>query len=1390
MQSSNPGINRMDKCITKNKKLNVNDGVYNQCKSFMSSKKEMVYRDVSRGEKAKLYVIYVERWTIFKVHRSEYENQNAASIKFRTMNFKVPKLQKVQALEIIKLIGPKLSWEPQFLEGSREVLRGLGVIMNTLRQVGKIPSKSEAMIGKVRDFYDKHGAVINNLIVSVVQILNKCVSMEKFDLPMILDTLLDLYKIYALGEYTIKLWEPEMLITTIAATASMLLPSKLYEIFRRMSMFSNAKLLDDVSGFFSLYKLISQYIIGLLEYLPFKIPDQLAGYIHQMCDLGRYELAYKMENLYKQWQRDKKIILDADFRYKTSALQDELKNKGELFEWTARSKGFKCIYDNFLVLTKVIASYEKSTRQEPSFFVFEGPPGCLKSVYMNSLIKCLNKSSYAHITKPTTDGKDFYDSYNNQEVLFSDDVGQQGVSQWRQYINFVSPVICPLDCACAELKDTKFLTSELILVTTNSFSRMHGLMKSDGISDIRALWRRAFVFDFEKVRRDGPKAIGEICFKYYDGKMWKNNFPSDLLDEFKFNDYVVPVSFNSTGENKLEVLAWMKLIVETTLEMKDKQHINNELTSEDVHSVNNLKSIFKAEGWFLSDTSFMKFLCSQLVIDFKDAILDAITNLSLVVSSSINSSYVLAMGSVLAVTLFAVGYSLLTKTTSDFEQNGLDDNAKSILKQHNVDCLGGKNPGIALIQSQLYEMKLYFPKLHKSVYSVGLFSGRSFISVAHTNLAEEAYLTVYKNQDLNHRIIDNMLVHRYSIVDGLDISIWDLPKNYPSPFKSLSKFFMDKGEIRKTYLVTPYGVVDTLKIPAKSVDIPTPYTSVYSVLPNDFFYGLHGKGLCGSLIVTDLGQVLGVHISGNVGTGVGAALRLPDTAINNIKNILDGATGLTIETEISTKVIENFSGIKMCDNLHISCPKKSNYAPSPIFGAFPISRVPANLSVNGPHTVKDVAKKSFKPVTEINQDELDYAGQVLDLLIEPWDDIPMEEVIGGNSLLAGINKKSSNGFGVPKYKADCIDFESKKLKPDFEAEYIEFLSRVEDGALRVEDVVWTESLKDELRGVDKKLPRSFRVSRLHLQLLSKQVFGSFVENIVKNRDFNQIMIGINPFKEWPKLFNAINNKKKWAADIGIFDGGMLPQVQNKICEVLKGKYKGKTSIIDFIFATIIFCIVAINDDTFMTTHSMPSGHFLTAILNSCVNRVYKAMWYYREKMKVGIKPKPSDFLREIGDFVYGDDMINTVSNSAIPSLNALTMRDFFESIGMTFTTADKKPVKEEYQNIEDISFLKRNFVYHNKLQRVVCPLDLSTIYSTLSWLDSSSEGDVMQDKIHNAQREMFLHEDLYEEFIEKLESVCTEKGVDFVRLPVSYLTNLYVSGDYEPDRSKYGINTQ
>jgi len=356
-------------------------------------------------------------------------------------------------------------------------------------------------------------------------------------------------------------------------------------------------------------------------------------------------------------------------------------------------------------------------------------------------------------------------------------------------------------------------------------------------------------------------------------------------------------------------------------------------------------------------------------------------------------------------------------------------------------------------------------------------------------------------------------------------------------------------------------------------------------------------------------------------------------------------------------------------------------------------------------------------------------------------------------------------------------------------------NRINQGLVVLDDLVWTETLKDEIRNVEKKgVPRSFRVSRLHIQVLTKKYFGQMVEQIVTEKFSNEIMVGVNPYKDWNKIYNRLKLAKGvWAGDVGKWDGHMVCAVQLAIKDAILDKVLPEhRKICDFLLTTLPFCVVAIADNLYITNHSMPSGSFLTAILNSLVNRFYTAMWYFREyKKNKGKVPKIDEFFDTIVDYVYGDDKVNGTNNHE-HFLNAITMRDFFRDIGLDLTTAKKTQITEPFEDLSTISFLKREFVYNQRIGRVVGCLDPRTIMSGISWYNTSRNNvNIMNDKLHVLQRELFLWGDIpimrdssgnllsRVAALRVLEQKCEEANIDFKRLSDEYLIKLFEDSSEE-----------
>jgi len=159
-------------------------------------------------------------------------------------------------------------------------------------------------------------------------------------------------------------------------------------------------------------------------------------------------------------------------------------------------------------------------------------------------------------------------------------------------------------------------------------------------------------------------------------------------------------------------------------------------------------------------------------------------------------------------------------------------------------------------------------------------------------------------------------------------------------------------------------------------------------------------------------------------------------------------------------------------------------------------------------------------------------------------------------------------------------------------------------------------------------------------------------------------------------------------------------------------------------------------------------------------------------------PTLGDFQANIYSAVYGDDLVVAVRRTET-EFNAINYATIMESLGLEFTTAEKGTISKAYSSIHDISFLKRKFVYHDKLNTIVGVLDDKTREATINWVsDANNINELTMEKLSVYQREAFLHP-RYEDLINKMSIRCAQIQFPFIKLSDKYLIELYNSDNEE-----------
>lgn len=1302
--------------------------------------------------------------------------------------------------------------------------------------------------------------------VSLVLKLLSIIKNESFDVLSIMAVLVDIYFLVS------DKFKAQSLDTFILAGVSMFLPTKFSEFLRKMQLFSNVKICDDYT---LLYKFMSN-LLDVLDYLAAAAPflTNIVNGVKKVFEFlsltPKHFYLYEMEQIIEA-SKNPKSYMDKDFRDRVFSFDCKIQTDGSISEWSRRSARVKELLDKWKRVVRIAHNQAAVIRKEPTAYILEGPPGCRKSVVMNRLIESLNEPCYSHLVKATTDGKDWYDCYNNETIFFMDDVGQQGASQWRTLINMVSPVRLPLDCAAAELKDTKFFNSEKIFITTNNFSNLGGLCKQDCISDVRALWRRGVVFDFANVKPNGDKIIGHVEVKHFDtvSDKWVRGPHKFVLDKVEKLNKVDYAHYIVDG-NITDLVKWMMLIIKGYDLFKESIKQSSSIDMLEITALNDEVCRFYAESSdpFVDALSVENGINSHLVSTLNEAeVNQIIQNME---RDWVSNNYPDVMnGDVSDLLMYRDAnlhsqsppqiymrkfsswiMSFFSEIWQDYIQEFFINSVKTTLAVYNqlsgtllgdgvleivipmlvsivayVSLLGilllgdaikdaivgtanfvHKKVGGFFKSSWKAEMcKFSAENVHNSVEKISrhsfrviiesdagkmethaLLSGRTIIVPAHSLILEgKKYITIRAKNNgsymLEHERVDVVYVDHAE-----DVAVLKLPSKYPSPFKKIAMWFKQPVDDFDfcSYLISEDTITPLSSIGGRHAGSSHKYYIhdwCGQFEKGDIMYDVHGDGMCGSIVFSTNQGIRGMHIAGNAQKHAGVSKLWKKETIATLKFFCEEDSHLP-DFDIRENS-SNESVIRVEPIIQTSTNTMTEFGPSPLYGIFPPTRGPANLSKYGRNTVKEVAKKSFSSTCYIADQELEFGKNVLRRLVPTYVDISEREVVAGNVNLAPLNKDSSNGLGCLKGKEKYIDFATGCYTQLLKDDLRDFRNKIISGVFPLEELLWSECLKDELRNDEKEgVPRSFRISTVHNQVLCKEKFGDMVGKIMQHRYENGIMIGVNPFKEWDNIYGVLKTCVGcFSADTKLWDGGMLPQVQRAVVDVLLEKYQGdEKELCEVLLESLVHTILMIMDEGFITTHSFPSGHYLTAIMNSLVNRFYTACWYYRQMSKHGRNFTVTSFLDDVVDFVYGDDKLNGIrAHSDI--LNALTLRDFFQSIGLDLTNADKTTIVSPFSSFDDLDFLKRKFVFHKKIGCVMCPLSLRTLQSGLSYVNLSKDVDqVMRDKIHNYVREIYLHPD-YEDLRADFESRLCARGFN-INLPSDeYLLALYISGDLSYD---------
>lgn len=1218
-----------------------------------------------------------------------------------------------------------------------------------------------------RNIQNKSGEFSIRLAKIATLFHNVCLPSTYYSTPMtitiLIERLLDLYIVFAdIRDIVI----PQSLGTLIFSTALSFIPKELQLIITRLNSFANTKFLEDIGIWHSICVEVIKYVGALVDLFA---PTSIRVHFDSFVKFLDHHVLLEESKYYIKLFKESKSFADEAFRIQLKDFVGRLSANEVLVDWARSSSAVKDRITKIQELYKACLNFEHTSRMEPICIGFEGPAGCGKSTIMANLMKALKYPVYNHLL-PTVDKGDWYDHYpeasssffaldeegkQKEHFMMLDDVGQNGPSQYAPFMNLISSIKMPLPCAEASKKDTRFFQSTGVIFTTNKFKGIQ-LIRSDGIDDIKALYRRVFLFTFKNA---GPykSGLGSIVCEHFDtvSESWIEGPPRDIKLWMKKKDFSLTHSINLEDENA--VLEWLaKWVVVSrrakTMNLESTLNTNIDLT-EALSVIPQEDSFldFEEENpedpgfeWWLWD--YVKYYTSKVVNKLSEL--------------SHNSIFWL-----LALLVPILIYK--------FKQSRYDE-----VERQSMEALmmAGKNGST---QANKIKSQMGILEFSSGASATCVASGHYLITISHVSQKEEEVVTFYKDKLLNIRYLDKVKVRLvYNNVTD-DVSIWAIDSFLLTPFSKLKFLFAkyNPTELKRTWLITPQATIPLTGI-ARLNEKGANYT-VHGVKfshppQSSISYPYEGVGMCGSVVFDDDNGFIGIHFAKSAEKGL--AKIFSQNTIEDIKKIIISDTYNMPSDQTIAPIGENSSGVQLYNDISTHSPKNNSVVPGPLYGVYEPATEPANFLWDGNHTVVTLARESLKPVNKVNEEDLEFAMQAMRLKMAKYNPLTESETIKGTTVIAGLDLQTSSGFECEN-KNELVDKEGGKLT-ELGRQRVEDLKRVVDAEeVDIRTILTVETLKAEARPLKKAgKPRTFRVLRFPINYELKRLTGQLVEHFVTHMWHTGICVGLNPYKHFDRLRSELCEMNVLASDVGSWDKNMVPEVQYAMRDLLLEFFVGNDKDRELLGKLLTMCIstvVQANNQTFVTTHSMPSGCYLTALGNSIVHQFYTLMFYHR------VYPEHTVFqaLNNIKDFVMGDDKICGVKKE-LTLFNAITMEKYFNELGLELSSFDKTKIVNPYDSLDEVEFLKRSFWYHPKLQKYVGKLSDKTLLSTINFVDKTKElSDTIHGKLVMFQIENYLHYDKYKDRIDYLERFCEKRDIPFTRLTEEYIYNLFIKGE-------------
>lgn len=590
------------------------------------------------------------------------------------------------------------------------------------------------------------------------------------------------------------------------------------------------------------------------------------------------------------------------------------------------------------------------------------------------------------------------------------------------------------------------------------------------------------------------------------------------------------------------------------------------------------------------------------------------------------------------------------------------------------------------------------------------------------------------------------------------------------------------------------------------------------------------KGDCGAplLAVNDRlgpGKILGIHVAGGISMGMSTTLFKEDvTAIlSNYTDLKAQMCTLQVLSGTNPYPEEELVYVGELDKPVIQ-PSQSKIIPSRVHGLvakpttartwlrpgevqgelfdpldYRIRRM-GKYSVPIPFDLIDLAKEGllneFKRVFLPNRSTLENRFKC------PYS---LEETccgVDGEDFVNAIKRDTSCGFPFVQLGLDRKEIfgsdDRYDCNTEIAREIFELVQHYEDSADQgiVYDHYFTDTLKDERKPLEKcHKTRMFAACPIDYLIWTKRWFNGIVAIISELRNRIHISVGTNPYSDdWHFLAKQLlgKNQKFVAGDFEGFDASEQAYLLQTACNVLIdfsqyvfGEDLYARRQMEAIISSLVNSFHVSGKYVFQWLKSLPSGHYLTAIVNSVfvLLAISSAFLLARKKQGVSVTILDvNEFWQECDIVAYGDDHILGIPDRYLSFFNQNTLVDLLREFGLYYTDESKSGGEvPDFRPLTDISYLKRKFRYDKDVARYVAPLDLNVIKETPMWIRKCADSELQTfNNLEFSLRELSLHsQEEWDRLAPLLLRLCEEECNSVSKFSNRLATLLFVVNNLE-----------